>query len=412
MKPLTKKAIDLLLVLGSILALVLGLRMDLPAWYFAAAILAGLRTVGLLLRPSFGAGSIWLSSLLLIVAFFAAPPDLSDDYHRYLWEGFVQNEGYSPYLHSPDSLYPILDHPSENLVNHSDLPTIYPPLAQLFFRIAAWISHGVYSWKALILLSLAPLLFIMERRMVLIIASSPIFLFEGLWNGHLDALAVMPGFYLIHALGKRKARVAGALLAVLTALKIMPLILTPFCFFYLKGKDRLWLVGAFAVVMIGVYLPYLSQWEGLFGSFLKFSGEWYFNNPVFHGLKALIGSSARAILAIGFLISLAVLLWKPGPVEWKLICAWIAMILCSPTVHPWYLLWLLPLASTQKQYWVHISYMAVFLSYLILIPYRASGVWQERFWWMIPEWLALLFCFANLTRFTGFEGEKRETALA
>ena len=393
-----QKGIDLLVVLASCISLYLGLGLGLPIWYFAAALLLTARTIWLLLDDSQPTVSDHLSAFTLVIAFFLAPPDLSDDFQRYLWEGFAANKGYSPYLHSPQSLYPILDHPSEGLVNHSHLATIYPPLAQFCFRIAAWVSYSVYSWKAFILLSLLPLWFALDRRQFLILISCPAILFEGIWNTHLDVLGVMPLCFMVLALSKRRPGWTGALLAVLTALKIMPLLFSPFCFFFFRGRERLKLVGVFALVILLAYLPYLNQWEGLFGSFLKFSSEWYFNNPFFHGLEAIFDDRARILLTGGLLLSLSALLLIPGPVRWKLIGAWLAMIVFSPTVHPWYLLWLIPLVPEKQRKWLHLSYMAVFFSYLILIPFRQSGIWEERFWWMIPEWALLLFCMQKLLR--------------
>lgn len=127
-----QKGIDLLVVLASCISLYLGLGLGLPIWYFAAALLLTARTIWLLLDDSQPAVSDYLSAFTLVIAFFLAPPGLSDDFQRYLWEGFAANKGYSPYLHSPQSLYPILDHPSEGLVNHSHRHHLPAPGPVLF----------------------------------------------------------------------------------------------------------------------------------------------------------------------------------------------------------------------------------------------------------------------------------------
>ena len=73
-------------------------------------------------------------ALVLRALMFSSEPSLSDDYHRYLWDGRVQQAGINPYLHAPDD--PALDavpYPDRNLINHPDVRTIYPPLSELLF---------------------------------------------------------------------------------------------------------------------------------------------------------------------------------------------------------------------------------------------------------------------------------------
>src|SRR5689334_4625690 len=68
------------------------------------------------------------------LALVLAPPVLSDDVWRYLWDGRVLRAGISPYAHAPD-------HPSLAFlrdagwrrVNNPEIPTIYPPVAQILF---------------------------------------------------------------------------------------------------------------------------------------------------------------------------------------------------------------------------------------------------------------------------------------
>jgi hypothetical protein len=60
------------------------------------------------------------------------------------------------------------------------------------------------------------------------------------------------------------------------------------------------------------------------------------------------------------------------------------IFLLSPTVQPWYLLWILPLLCLVR----HPGWMAwsatIFLAYWILDGYARAGVWQELSWvkWM------------------------------
>ena len=62
-------------------------------------------------------------------------PMLSDDVYRYVWDGRVQLEGVHPYRYAPvdPALGTLRDAHVFPRINHPEVPTIYPPLAQSLF---------------------------------------------------------------------------------------------------------------------------------------------------------------------------------------------------------------------------------------------------------------------------------------
>lgn len=76
----------------------------------------------------------FLSALLFRVTLLVAPPSLSDDIYRYLWDSRVQLHGINPYAYPPaaEELEPLRG-PDYEGINHKTLRTLYPPAAQLFF---------------------------------------------------------------------------------------------------------------------------------------------------------------------------------------------------------------------------------------------------------------------------------------
>src|SRR2546425_13252827 len=76
-------------------------------------------------------------ALLCRLALLVAPPTLSTDVYRYVWDARVASAGISPYATAPsapelaalrdDRIYPRLNHPTWQ--------TVYPPGAQRFFRV-------------------------------------------------------------------------------------------------------------------------------------------------------------------------------------------------------------------------------------------------------------------------------------
>ena len=93
-------------------------------------------------------------ALLLGAPLVFAPPLLSDDLYRYLWEGRIWLEGFNPYRLAPDDLAlgPLRDEVWLN-INNPTIGSIYPPLSQLLFIVAAWVGGKVWTVKLLALLA-------------------------------------------------------------------------------------------------------------------------------------------------------------------------------------------------------------------------------------------------------------------
>ena len=326
-------------------------------------------------------------------------PDLSDDFHRYLWEGHVQNHGISPYLHSPQSLYQQFDHPSEGLINNDHLPAIYPPLAQYLFRLSDLITTQVWGWKLILVLWSAAWSLLLRRRTLLWLMIIPIAAIEGWWNGHLDLAGLVPCLVLVESLERQRPFLAGLSLGSLIALKIMPIIWLPFAFRHLPSQQRIKFFATTFGVVVLCYAPFLIQGEALFHSFLTFSKTWSFNNLPYIVLSEIFGTSAaRLTLAISFFVSFAMVFFMVKGLRTQCLYAWILLIICSPTFYPWYLLWLLPMVPLKGFRVYDLAYLAAFLSYWVLVDYRARNVWREQWQWLVLEWLILGFCFVKLMR--------------
>ena len=79
-----------------------------------------------------------------------APPFLSSDVYRYVWDGRVQVAGINPYRYVPadPALPPLRDAAIFPHINRADTArTIYPPAAQLVFQAVARVSDSVIAMK-------------------------------------------------------------------------------------------------------------------------------------------------------------------------------------------------------------------------------------------------------------------------
>ena len=75
-----------------------------------------------------------VAAVVLRLVFLPVMPSLSDDYHRYVWDGRVQLAGVNPYKYRPyEHALDRVRYSGRDLINHDELKTVYPPLTQAVF---------------------------------------------------------------------------------------------------------------------------------------------------------------------------------------------------------------------------------------------------------------------------------------
>ena len=230
------------------------------------------------------------STVLIAVAFAVlfrlsilfAPPYLSDDIYRYVWDGRVQAAGINPYRYIPAA--PELAHLRDNVIypkiNRRDWAhTIYPPSAQAVFFLTTRISESVVWMKATMLIfelvtiwAIAQLLTLLgrPRQLLLMYAWHPLVIWEFAGSGHVDAIAI--GFIaLAFLLWQKKSNLgAGFMLACATLAKLFPIVLVP----AMLKRGRWPIAFFFAATFIVGYLAYLSVGpRAVFGSMPGYTKE-------------------------------------------------------------------------------------------------------------------------------------------
>jgi hypothetical protein len=403
--------------LGEQLPLFLGLSGLLAVLYLVALILARRS------EPTSGAlGVVLAAALLFRVIMLFAQPTLSDDIHRYVRDGWVQVNGVNPYVHAPDD--PSLEAlrlPDHDRINNPSIPTIYPPLAQVLFAISAFVSPTPFALKAALVLLDAGTILIMlfwvrtlgrNPLSIIVYAWHPLAVIEGACSGHVDVLG---SFFLVLSasliIGSRRFASSAALAASVLS-KVLPLLLIPLLGRRFKNRHLLFLV-AILVVVTGPYLAGAGM--QMFAGLSEYGQRWEFNAAPYllvregiellHPTEALKSGLdrvkrglrdpvflepvyewlyppylARAILLMGLV---AVLVWialQSMSVEREVILGLGAILLLSPTLHPWYLLWILPfLTLWTSPAWIWLS-LTIPLSYLALD--RADG--------SVPVWVLIV----------------------
>ena len=386
---------------------------------FFAAFLFYALAAWCVLRQTHGSTYFILGAALFFrLTLWCSPATLSDDIFRYIWDGQLQLAGINPYLYAPSA--PEVAHLHETLrqsVNHADVPTVYPPLSQFFFRAVTALSPTPAALKFVLLLCDWCLCLLLARslvrrgqdpRRVLLYAWNPLPLVEVAGSGHIDALGVLLLFSALHALQFRHAIAAVCALAAAFLAKLYPLILLPT--FWRRPSDRTvtaWLdprprkvLLLFPALALAAYWPFVDAGPQLVTGLHTYAQHWYFNagaySLIHHVLAPWDGNAhlhARWLCA-----ALLVIIALFAQIRWRdpyraAFATLGAYVLLSPTMHPWYLLWVLPfLPFFPRPAWVLFSGLTV-LAYEILIDYTAIGVWQEKTWilWAqyAPFYLAL-----------------------
>lgn len=361
-----------------------------------------------------GSGEFPVSRLLLWAVVFRGigllgGPFFEDDFFRYLWDGFRFAEAGTPYGVPPEAFFADASIPPRfqeilGRINFPELPTIYGPGLQWTFLAGYRLAPGnVLALQALFvvfdLLTVLALLRLAPPRAVLLYAWCPLVVKEVAFTAHPDGLAV---FFVLAALllaRSRRLHAAAACLAFATGAKVLALVAVPFLLRSARPVHWATFAGALGIL----YLPFVWPGGADLATLFVFAREWEFNASVFALLGAFLPDGVSRAVCGGLFLAGAAWLWFrarggasgtfPGDRIYGL------LLLLSPVVNPWYLLWLLPFAAMRPTAWAWTASVAVLLSY-------ATGLNLEDFdmhpfghpWWIPPLQYGAIAVAAALSR--------------
>jgi len=326
-----------------------------------------------------------------------APPPLSDDLYRYLWEGRVWLEGFNPYRFAPDD--PALAHLRDDLwanVNNKPLGTIYPPLSQLLFVIASGLGGQIWTLKLLALAAHVFSVAMVARisrapKASLAIALNPLLLSEAALNGHLDILCGIALLVAAWALSQHRFARAGFAACAAVGLKVVGLIVLPL---FVRRPRALFATGLASALLLVPLVGFRPPVDPVSGAG-QFAARWRGNDSGFAVIdwvsRELFAEDSAGLVA-RLVVVLAVLgLWavavrrRVPPMQATRALLW-ALLLLSPQVHPWYLGWLLPLEVVAGGVAGLVWSAAVLCAYAPLDQWVAEGVWNMPLWLQVSEY--------------------------
>ncbi|MEM8612765.1 MAG: glycosyltransferase family 2 protein [Cyanobacteria bacterium P01_H01_bin.105] len=347
---------------------------------------------------------VWFWGVAIVTRLLLLAMYPGNDIWRYLWEGYVQLQGFSPYDFAPTA--DVLKHLRTewwDQINHPYASAIYPPVTQFGFRSLASIWLSVPLFKAAFAAADLAVCWLLSRRFgyraTLLYAWNPLVLYSFAGGGHYDSWFVLPlvmawlwfdrpnyqsgssplppftylgsalfvgisiavkwislpvlAFLVWHAL--RRRRIGLALLSGVTGLLPVILAAIPFC--SLTSCPLVRFGSSFVVTgRCSELIPYIVEqlWEP------SRWANWLYAFPL---ALVVIWLLLRANSFHKF-------------TEWYLI----GLMVLSPIVHFWYLSWLMPFLVLSRNLGIRLISLSAYM-YFTLLYMSASGDYS----WILPE---------------------------
>jgi hypothetical protein len=318
-------------------------------------------------RPEF----VLVTAALLHLIALSGQPAFEDDFERFIWDGWRTLASGSPYGIAPEYFFvdASVPEPLQRVldgINNPEHPTIYGPVLEWVFAIAYAIGGAdpIVLRMMFAVANLALIALLLRRtapQQAALYAWSPFALAEIILHVHPDGIMALFLCIGLIAAATRPA-LCGAALGLAAGCKIVALAAWPML---LRLHPRA-LIAAIATLAIA-YLPFLLQPTGAgFETTSMFAQTWVFNPLYFAALDAVAPASlARILCAVLGIVAIAVLHWRTRQAsDTPLASIFGIILLISPTVNPWYLLWVAPFAIGRPALWPYAAAIVLPLSYL------------------------------------------------
>ncbi|MFD2202842.1 carotene biosynthesis protein [Shivajiella indica] len=320
---------------------------------------------------SIKSGIAWSMILRMLLLF--AVPVLSDDFYRFIFDGHLIKMGLSPYMLLPDEAVQeanlIKEGYWETLIqgmNSRNYYSIYPPLHQVFFWMAAWGGSNLFA--NILILRLVILIFEVLNFFFLykiikawglsayrlwLYTFNPLVILELTGNLHFEGLVLTGLLSVLYFFGQKRLihSAMGWIWGV--GVKLTPLMLGPLMVFSWGKEDRQKFLWVAVILIFIAFWPLLLQenllhfWQSfrLYQSKFEFNASIYYlirwlsgffvdYNPIAYVGPILNGLAFAIILSIG-------LFRKPengkemaDAMGWIYLC----FLLLQTVVHPWYII--------------------------------------------------------------------------
>ncbi len=372
----------------------------------------------------------WNFRFLLIIGilsrlvFLFTEPNLSQDFYRFIWDGELVSNFLNPYLNVPDTLIEQSDLVIANAQQLYDgMGSLsarhfsnYPPLNQLLFAIAAILGGksilgSIVALRGIVILADIGI-FYFGRKLLKNLNRSPHLIFwyflnplviiELTGNLHFEGAMLFFFVWAMYLLSVNKWQWAGVVLACSISVKLVPLLFLPLFLKHFNFKKSLLFYSIIGATSIVLFAPFYSS-EFIY-NYSKTIGLWFsnfeFNAGLYNGIKKIaIQFEAKPweliktygkltpILTIAIVLLFTFLRKNQNLTVLLSSMLWILTLyyFISPTVHPWYVIFLVTLTIFTPYRFALLWSAVVVLSYF---AYSRTD-FKESLWLLAIEYLSV-----------------------
>jgi len=384
----------------------------------------GCSGVCILSKLNFSFKSLLFIGIAFRITLIFSVPILSDDYFRFLWDGFLSNQGINPFEFKPTEITSLFIDNSfaQELykgINTPNYYSIHPPVSQWIYYLAALpqsVFGGIIIIRLILLafeiatffmLSKIISRFSLNHNKIIWYWFNPLVIIEITGNLHAEGTLL---FFLLSGLlsvTQLKDLKGGLLLALSFCSKLFSLMFLPLIL--LKGAGHRWLklmLGIIPLFLIA-FLPFINfdNFSQLLDSLNLYFQTFEFNGSIFNLVKwtgfQLVGYDLINISGPFLsLVSLAIILiisWKYRYRNRRVIFTGLTFIISSylffsPIVHPWYAIIPLGLGIISKLRYPIAWSMLIFISYSFYDS-QLSALTKQLF--IVLEYSVLLVIFIS-----------------